>query len=117
MQELLSKYLKPALYTIGGFVLLYALIWIFTRKPQMPAEYKTAIDSLTKANAALAEQQKQLDNTIHIYEGKVNEVDSQIHNIKEKTTIVKEYHHEIIQQVSHYNATELDNFFKTRYNY
>ena len=119
MQELLSKYLKPkpALYTVGSFILLYALIWIFTRKPQMPAEYKAAIDSLTKANAALAEQQKQLDSTIHSYEAGVEKIDTELHSIKEKTTVVKEFHHEVIQQVSHYNATEIDEFFKTRYNY
>jgi len=117
MQELLSKYLKPVLYIIGGFVLLYALIWVFTRKPQMPAEYKAAIDSLTKANAALAAQQKQLDSTINVYESEVKQIDFQIDNIKEKTTVVKEYHHEVIQQVNHYDATQVDSFFKARYNY
>ena len=113
----LSKYIKPTLYIIGGFVLLYGITWIFTRKPQMPAEYKAAIDSLTKANAVLAEHQAKLDSTINAYEAEVKEVDLEIHNIKEKTTVVKEFHHEIIQQVDHYNATQVDSFFKTRYSY
>jgi hypothetical protein len=117
MQELLSKYYKPALYTIGGFILLYALIWIFTRQPQMPAEYKAAIDSLTKANAVLAEHQAKLDSTINVYEAEVQKVDYEINHIKEKTTVVKEYHHEVIQQVDHYDATQVDSFFKTRYSY
>ena len=83
----------------------------------MPAEYKATIDSLTKANAALAIQQKQLDSAIDVYETKVDKVDVQIDNIKGQTTIVKEYHHEIIEKVDHYDATDIDLFFKTRYNY
>mgnify|MGYP003330149198 FL=1 len=115
MPGLLNK--KTILYIILGAVTLYGIIWLLTREPQMPADYKATIDSLAKANAALAEQQKTLDKDIHSYEGKVEQVDSQIHNIKEKTTVIKEYHHEIIQQVGNYNATELEIFFRNRYNY
>ena len=117
MLELLNKYKKQIAYVIVGLFLLYGIIWITTRKPQMPAEYKAAIDSLNKANAILAAEQKKLDSTITTYETKVDEVDIQIDNIKEKTTIVKEYHHEVIQQLNHYNATQVDSFFKSRYNY
>jgi hypothetical protein len=117
MLELLNKYKKQIAYVIVGLFLLYGIIWVTTRKPQMPAEYKAAIDSLNKANAILAAEQKKLDSTITTYETKVDEVDIQIDNIKEKTTIVKEYHHEVIQQVNHYDATQVDSFFKSRYNY
>jgi uncharacterized protein YdcH (DUF465 family) len=117
MQELLSKFGKPVLYAIIGLVVLYGVIWITTRKPQMPTEYKAAIDSLTKANAVLIERQKQLDNDIKAYEAKVEKVDFEINNIKEKTTIVKEYHREIIERTNHYDAGQVDSFFKSRYNY
>ena len=117
MLELLNKYKKQIAYIIVGLFLLYGIIWITTRKPQIPAEYKAAIDSLTKANAALAAQQKQLDSTITVYEGEVKEIDFQIDNIKEKTTIVKEFHHEVIERVNHYDNKQIDSFFKVRYNY
>jgi hypothetical protein len=74
MLGLLNKYKKQIVYVIVGLFLLYGIIWITTRKPQIPAEYKAAIDSLTKANAALAAQQKQLDSTITVYEGEVKEI-------------------------------------------
>ena len=117
MLELLSKYKKQIAYIIVGLVLLYGVIWLATRKPQMPTDYRAAIDSLTKANTLLIEKQNQLDSTIRVYENKINIIDSKINNIKVKETIIKEYHHEIIQQVSHYNATQIDSFFKKRYNY
>jgi hypothetical protein len=108
---------KIILYTIAGLFILYGFIWITTRKPEMPAEYKATIDSLTNINKQLIEHQKQIDSTIAAYEAEVHKVDFEINNIKEKTTIIKEYYHEISNKVSHYNAAQVDSFFKARYNY
>ena len=108
---------KIILYIIVGLFLLYGVIWIATRKPQMPADLQATIDSLTNANKALIEHQKQIDSTIHVYETEVHKIDNQIDHVKEKTTIIKEYYHEISQQVENYDATQVDSFFKARYNY
>ena len=83
----------------------------------MPKEYKDAIDALTKANKELVERQKQIDSTIKVYNDKINQVDFQINNIKEKTTIIKEYYHEQSVAVNNYTPTQVDSFFKARYNY
>ena len=114
---MVKKNYKTILIVIGSLILLYGFIWVITRKPQIPEEYKIAIDSLTQANKVLIERQKQIDSTIHVYEAEVKQVDHQIDNIKEKTTIIKEYYHDVSQQVEHYDATQVDSFFKTRYNY
>ena len=108
---------KLIAYIILGIIAVYGIILIATRKPQMPADIKATIDSLTNVNKQLIEHQKQIDSTIHVYEAEVKQVDYQINNIKEKTTIIKEYYHEISQQVDNYTPTELDLFFKSRYNY
>ena len=92
--ELLDKYKKHILYVIVGILLLFSIIWLSVRQPQMPKEYKDAIDALTKANKELVERQKQIDSTIKVYETEVKQVDYQIDTIKEKTTIIKEYYHE-----------------------
>jgi hypothetical protein len=117
MLELLNKYKKQIAYVIVGLFLLYGVIWIATRKPQMPDDLKATIDSLNNANKALIVMQKQIDSNIHVYEAEVKQVDHQINNVKEKTTIIKEYYHEVSQQVDTYTPTELDSFFKARYNY
>ena len=117
MLELLNKYKKQIAYVIVGLFVLYGIIWLATRKPQMPADIKATIDSLTNVNKQLIEHQKQIDSTIHVYETEVKQVDDKIDNIKEKTTIIKEYYHEVSQQVEHYDATQVDSFFKARYNY
>ena len=115
--DFLIKHRKELTYITGGLIFLYAFLWISTIKPQMPAEYKAIIDSLTDANKVLIERQNQIDSVIELYEHKVDQVDFQIDNIKEKTTVVREYYHEVGQQASKYNPTQVDSFFKVRYNY
>ena len=117
MLGLLNKYKKQILYFILGLILLHTIILLATRKPQMPADLKATIDSLTNANKQLIEHQKQIDSTIAVNEAEVKQIDHQIDNIKEKTTIIKEYFHDVSQQVDHYDVTQVDSFFKARYNY
>jgi len=109
--------IKLGLYVVVGLLFLLSIIWITTRKPQIPADIKATIDSLTNVNKQLLEKQNQIDSTIAVYGIKVNEVDFQIDNIKEKTTIVHEYYHEVGQQAGKYTPTQIDSFFKVRYNY
>ena len=115
--NIIKSYIKPVIYTIVGLFVMYWMIYLLTPKPKMPTEYKAAIDSLTQSNKVLMERQKQLDNVITSYEAEVEKIDSTLHTIKEKTTIVKEFHHEIIERVNHYNAAQIDTFFRIRYNY
>lgn len=112
-----SKYRKELTYVIGSLLLLYAFLLVSTRQPQMPVEYKRAIDSLTNLNKALMEHQSKIDSSIEVYEEKISQVDFQIDNIKEKTTIVREYYHEVGQQAGKYTPTQVDSFFKARYKY
>jgi len=108
---------KIGLYIIGGLLVLFGLLWITTRKPQMPANIKATIDSLINVNKQLIEHQKQIDSTIDAYETKNKQIDFQLNNIKEKTTIVREYYHEVSQQTEQYTPTQVDSFFKDRYKY
>lgn len=112
-----KDFFKYALYGAVGLFALYGLIFIISLKPGMPAEIKAQIDSLNAVNKQLIERQKQIDSTIKVYEAEVEQVDSQIDNIKEKTTIIREYYHEVGQQASQYTPTQVDSFFKARYNY
>jgi ABC-type transporter Mla subunit MlaD len=108
---------KIGFYIIGSLITLLGIIWIATRRPQIPANIKTTIDSLTSINNQLSKHQQQIDSIITTYETKINQINSQMDNIKEKTTIVREYYHEINKQVEKYNPTQIDSFFKARYKY
>jgi len=112
-----SKTIGQLLVVIGGVIFLYLFILLVTPKPSMPADIRATIDSLTAVNQQLIEHQKQIDSTIAVYEEEVNQIDNQVDNIKEKTTIVREYYREVGQQATQYTPTQIDSFFKSRYNY
>ena len=112
-----SKTIGKLFIVIGGVIFLYLFILLVTSKQGMPADIKATIDSLTAVNKQLIEHQQQIDSTINAYEAEVDQIDFQVDNIKEKTTIVREYYHEVGQQAAQYNPTQVDSFFKTRYNY
>lgn len=105
------------LYGAVGLFALYGFIFVVSLKPNMPADIKATIDSLSAVNKQLIEHQKQIDSTIKVYEAEVDQIDFQVDNIKEKTTIVREYYHEVGQQASQYTPTQVDSFFKARYGY
>lgn len=113
----MKQYIKPSIIAIAILVALYTISVFITTEPKMPAEYKQAIDSLNKMNSVLIEKQKSLDSLVRAYEKEVQSIDTKIGNIKEKTTVIKEYYHEISQQTTHYNADQIDSFFKSKYDY
>lgn len=108
---------KKIFYGIIITVAIYFFIQICTPKPHIPKELKNKIDSLTNANLIIQQRQKSLDSAIGQYESKIEKVDFQLNNIKEKTTIVREYYHEVTQQAAQYTPTQVDSFFKARYKY
>jgi hypothetical protein len=109
--------LKITLIAIVSIIAMYWMILLFTPKPQMPAEYKIQLDMLNKSNGDLIAKQKQIDSVIATYNSKIGELDVRISNIKEKTTIIKEYYHEVSQAADKFTPTQVDSFFKKRYNY
>jgi hypothetical protein len=117
MLELLNKYKKQIIYIVIGLVLLYGVIWLATCEPKTPIEIKASLDSLTAANKKLLESQQYMNNAISNYELKLNTLDSQIANIENKTVIINRYYNNIGQQVDKYTPTQIDSFFKKRYNY
>ena len=108
---------KIGLYIIGGLIVLFGIIWLTTRQPQIPADIKATIDSLTNVNKQLIEHQKQIDSTINVYEAEVDKVDYELDHIKEKTTIIREFYHEESKKADKYTPTQVDSFLKSRYNY
>jgi hypothetical protein len=108
---------KNIIYVILGAIAIYWLVSIFDPKPEMPEYYKNSIDSLTKVNAILLQKQNELDSTINNYQVQIYDLDYKLSNIKEKTTIVKEYYHEVSKETQSYNTTQVDSFLRNRFNY
>jgi hypothetical protein len=117
MQGYVSKYGKTALYVVGGLIMMYLMIYMFTPKPELPLEYKHALDSLNRANAELVAKQKQIDSAISVYKNQIDSLDLAIGNIDTKKTEVHNHYQILGDKVGKYTPTQVDSFFKSRYNY
>jgi hypothetical protein len=117
MQGFVSKYGKIALYTIGGLIIMYLMIYVFTPKSEIPLEYKHALDSLNRANAELIIKQKQIDSAIASYQSQIHDLDYAISNIQTKKTEIINHYQVLGGKVSNYEPSQVDSFFRSRYNY
>ena len=105
------------LIIIISIIIIGILIYRLTEKSEMNAQIKQSIDSLTVVNKKLLESQENIDKSISAYEYKINKIDSQVNNIENKTVTINRYYTTIGQQVDKYTPSEIDSFFKKRYNY
>jgi len=108
---------KLFLYIALGLTALYFFIALITPKPQISQDFQRKLDSLNLVTQQLKKQQLSYDSAIIADEKKIDAIDHQIDNVKEKTTIIKEYYHEQSQAVNNFTPTELDSFFSKRYGY
>lgn len=117
---IVSNYLSKSNIKIAGWVtlgavLLYLILWITTPKPQPSQDFKKQIDSLNLVTQQLIQKQKYYDSLKSAEEKKIREVDEKLKNIKEKTTIIKEYYYEKNKVINNYDLRQLDSFFSSRY--
>jgi hypothetical protein len=112
-----QKLVKYVCIGLLGLIVIYYMIFLFTPKPKMPAEDKAKIDALTQANIAIEKRQNKLDSLIGTYQTKIDSIDIELGNVKEKTTIIREYYHEVGQKVDKFTPSQIDSFFKFRYQY
>jgi vacuolar-type H+-ATPase subunit I/STV1 len=108
---------KLFLYIALGLTVLYFFIQVITPKPKISEDFQRKLDSLNLVTEQLKKQQLSYDSAITADEKKIDEIDHQIDNVKEKTTIIKEYYHEQGQAINNFNSSQLDSFFAKRYGY
>ena len=108
---------KIVINAVIGTLLICVLVYLAIPKPNMPTNLKANIDSLTISNKKLMRSQEHMDSTIASYESTIKDIDNHITNIKAKTVIVNKYYNDLGQQVDQYKPSQVDSFFKSRYNY
>jgi hypothetical protein len=113
----IARHWRQILNIMSGVALLYILIWILTFKPQMPVEYRQAIDSLSKTNKLLIEKQQELEEAIGTYEIELHSIDSDVNALEDKKTEINNYYGEMSKKATDYTPTQVDSFFKARYLY
>ena len=114
MQELLNKYKKPLIFVLVILILIFISILTF---PKIISHNKKEIKKLDERNKEIVDEQKKLKEDILKFKEEQEKLDYKLENIKEKTTIIKEYYGEKNKVINSYNQEQLDSFFRNRYKY
>lgn len=112
-----EKKVKSIVYFLLVVCSIYCFMFIIHKRPIENGDFSERLEELDLKTKKLEQLQKQYDTLISAQNVKLQGLDDKIVNIKEKTTIVREYYHEVIKNVDNYNSNQVDSFFKNRYNY
>jgi len=115
--EFLKKYWQKILIGVGVFAIIYLLILILTKKPEMSELDKYKLEQLDKHIGELKNLQKSLNDSINSYNQKVKDIDKKISNIKIEKKEVNNYYFQKKEEIKNLNNKQLDSLFKKRYNF
>ena len=110
---------KKIVYIILGLIALYFVVRLATRKEkfQENKELINKIDSLQKISIQLKEEQQKIAEQDSIFNESISDIDDKINNVHGEKVIIKEYYGSQSKSVKKYTPTQVDSFFKARYNY
>lgn len=109
--------IKIGAYIIIGLFALKLAIYLLTPTPQLPDDAKARLKALDNIIGQLEAKQKHYDSLLLDQQHIIDQLDVKIGGIKERTTIIKEYYHEVSGKVDNYKPSQIDSFFKDRYKY
>lgn len=112
-----TKALKDLGIGLAVVILMYTLIALLTMKKKLvePAYLKQEIDSLKVENAKLIEQQRKIDSVTAVYNQRIDSLNKKLDILRDKTTAIKQYYHDKVNEADKYDSNDIDDFFKNRY--
>lgn len=99
------------------FICIFFAIRILTPKPTIPLDLKYRIDSLSKANLDLKNQVSIRDSSIAFYKDSIITLNDKYDSIDDVKTNISKQYQKINSKIGKYTSTQVDSFFKQRYNY
>ena len=96
---------------------IVCVILIFTLIPKQDSDLKKKVKDLEQQSKKLEQQQLAYDSLIYNQHAIIANLDYKIDNIKEKTTIIREYYIKEQQRVDSFTYKQIDSFFKAKYKY
>jgi hypothetical protein len=107
---------KKIVYMTAALSAIACVILLFTLIPK-DLDLKNKIKALEEQSKKLEQQQLSYDSLIKDQQDIIETLDYKIHNVKEKTTVIKEYYIKQQERVDTFTNTQIDSFFKVRYKY
>ena len=116
----MNTFLKYFLIGVGIVIGIVILVAIFTPKvtlPQDTIEMQKKIDDLEKNNLELIKKQIEFDSASADYEQRIQDLELKISDVGASKVIIQKVYSDKIRKSRSSTPSDLDTFFKKRYNY
>jgi len=117
MKEFLTYNWKTITLTILGVIFVYLLVRVFTPVKDMSELNKYKLEQIDTRTEEIKKLQKDLRDSINLYQIKVNEIDKKISKIKIERTEINRYYTIKEQQIKNADKKQIDSLFRKRYNF
>ena len=116
----MKTYVKYFLIGIGVIIGIVILINVLTPKvvlPQDTEELQKKLEDLEANNLALIAKQIEIDSLTAQYDARIQSIENQLTDVGTSRVIIQKVYTNKITKSKTATPSELDSFFKQRYNY
>ena len=111
------KYLGKLIAVVALLICVWMVYKLFQNNVAKYEQYEHTIDSLSHEVNVLDSVHVKQDSVIVVYQDSIVYLDNIIEVEKTKILTVEKKYKEIRNKINEYKPTEIDSFFKSRYNY
>jgi peptidoglycan hydrolase CwlO-like protein len=117
MKEFFIKNWKTITLSILGVIFLYLLVRVFTPTPDMSELNKYKLEQIDKHINEVKTLQKNLNDSIRVYQLKIDEIDNKISNIKIEKKEVNNYYTQKKEDIKNADKKQIDSLLRSRYKF
>lgn len=112
-----EKYWKWVVGIILSIAVLYLVVYLATPKPKMSELDKYKIEQINKNIEQLKKLQENLNDSLSVYNKKIEEIDYKISNIKVERKEVNNYYTQKKEEIKNADKRQIDSLLRKRYNF
>jgi peptidoglycan hydrolase CwlO-like protein len=117
MKEFFIKNWTTITLSILGVIFVYLLVRVFTPTPDMSELNKYKLEEIDKHINEVKTLQKNLSDSIQVYQHKIDEIDNKILNIKVEKKQVNNYYTQKKEDIKNSDNRKIDSLLRSRYNF
>ena len=117
MKEFFIKNWTTITLSILGVIFVYLLVRVFTPTPDMSELNKYKLEEIDKHINEVKTLQKNLSDSIKVYQNKIDDIDNKISNIKVEKKEVNNYYTQKKEDIKNADKRQIDSLLRSRYNF
>jgi septal ring factor EnvC (AmiA/AmiB activator) len=115
--KFIEKYWKWFVGVILSITVLYLVVYLATPKPTMSELDKYKLEQLDKDIQKLQKLQESLNDSLNVYQQKIDKIDDKISNIKVEKKEVNNYYTQKKEEIKNADKKQIDSLLRKRYNF